>query len=57
VRLHEIARAQRIPPKFLTVILSELSRVGIVSSYRGRDGGYSLALSPIDITFRSVWPI
>src|SRR5690606_26134957 len=36
---------------FLTVILSELSRVGIVASMRGKDGGYWLALSPIDITY------
>jgi len=51
VQLSEIAAAQRIPAKFLTVILSELSRVGIVVSYRGKDGGYALALSPIDISY------
>jgi len=51
VRLNEIARTQRIPAKFLTVILSELSRYGIVASYRGRAGGYTLALSPIDISY------
>lgn len=38
VQLSEIAQAQNIPAKFLTVILSELSREGIVSSLRGRDG-------------------
>lgn len=51
VRLAEIAEAQKIPANFLTVILSELSRVGIVGSQRGKDGGYWLALSPIDITY------
>src|SRR5512139_2743238 len=51
VRLAEIAEAQKIPANFLTVILSELSRSGIVESQRGKDGGYQLALSPIDITY------
>lgn len=51
VRLAEIAEVQKIPANFLTVILSELSRVGIVESQRGKDGGYQLALSPIDITY------
>lgn len=51
VQLAEIAEKQRIPANFLTVILSELSRVGIVASMRGKDGGYWLALSPIDITY------
>ena len=51
VQLSEIAEKQNIPAKFLTVILSELARVGLVASQRGRDGGYWLALSPIDITY------
>ena len=51
VRLAEIAEVQKIPANFLTVILSELTRYGIVESQRGKDGGYWLALSPIDITY------
>lgn len=51
VRLSEIAKEQRIPANFLTTILSELSRFGIVASMRGKDGGYWLAVSPIDITY------
>jgi Rrf2 family protein len=51
VRLAEIAEEQKIPANFLTVILSELTRAGIVASQRGKDGGYWLALSPIDITY------
>lgn len=51
VPLAEIARAQNIPANFLTVILSELSRTGLVASRRGKDGGYWLALSPIDISY------
>ena len=51
VRLAEIAAKQNIPANFLTVILSELSRYGLVASMRGKDGGYWLAVSPIDITY------
>ena len=51
VQLAEIAARQNIPANFLTVILSELSRYGIVASMRGKDGGYWLAISPIDITY------
>jgi Rrf2 family protein len=51
VQLAEIAAVQKIPANFLTVILSELSRYGVVASMRGKDGGYWLAVSPIDITY------
>ncbi len=51
VQLAEIAGAQNIPAKFLTVILSELTRYGLVDSRRGRDGGYWLAIAPIDISY------
>jgi Rrf2 family protein len=51
VQLAEIAAVQKIPANFLTVILSELSRYGIVASLRGKDGGYWLAIPPIDITY------
>ncbi len=51
VQLAAIAEQQKIPPKFLTVILSELTRYGLVASLRGRDGGYWLAIPPVDITY------
>lgn len=54
VRLDAIAEAQNIPRKFLTVILSELAREGIVVSHRGRDGGYELALPPVDIRYGDI---
>lgn len=54
VRLDAIAEAQRIPRKFLTVILSEMVREGIVISHRGRDGGYELALAPVDIRYGDI---
>ena len=51
VQLADIAAKQQIPPKFLTVILSELTRSGLVASQRGKDGGYWLGVSPIDISY------
>ncbi|MBB5686536.1 Rrf2 family protein [Sphingobium boeckii] len=50
----EIATAQNIPAKFLTVILSEMSRAGLVATMRGKDGGYWLALSPVDVSYGDI---
>ena len=54
VRLDAVAEAQNIPRKFLTVILSEMVRGGLVNSTRGRDGGYELALAPVDIRYGDI---
>ncbi|WP_088309596.1 RrF2 family transcriptional regulator [Novosphingobium sp. B 225] len=54
VRLDAIAEAQNIPRKFLTVILSEMVREGLVISTRGRDGGYELGLPPVDIRYGDI---
>ncbi|WP_374527201.1 Rrf2 family transcriptional regulator [Novosphingobium sp.] len=54
VRLDAIAESQNIPRKFLTVILSEMVREGVVISHRGRDGGYELALAPVDIRYGDI---
>jgi Rrf2 family protein len=54
VHLDEIADAQNIPPKFLTVILSEMARAGLVHSQRGKDGGYALGLAPVDIRYGDI---
>ncbi|MCJ1959441.1 RrF2 family transcriptional regulator [Novosphingobium mangrovi (ex Hu et al. 2023)] len=51
IQLTEIAESQNIPGKFLTVILSELSRAGLIDSQRGKDGGYWLALAPQEISY------
>ncbi|MDE2302223.1 MAG: Rrf2 family transcriptional regulator [Sphingomonadales bacterium] len=53
-RLDAIATAQNIPRKFLTVILSEMVREGLVLSHRGREGGYELALAPVDIRYGDI---
>jgi Rrf2 family protein len=54
VQLTEIAQAQNIPPKFLTVMLSQMIREGLVASRRGRDGGYWLAKPPAEISYGSL---
>ena len=54
IRLDAIAEAQNIPRKFLTVILAEMVREGLIISHRGREGGYELALAPVDIRYGDI---
>ena len=54
VPLGDIADTQRIPKKFLTVLLSEMGREGLVSAQRGRDGGYWLAKAPDEISYGDI---
>ncbi|HEV2950447.1 MAG TPA: Rrf2 family transcriptional regulator [Gemmataceae bacterium] len=54
VQLKTIARAHRIPPRFLVQILLQLKAVGLVSSTRGSFGGYQLARPPGDISLAEV---
>ena len=54
MQLAEIADAQNIPPKFLTVMLSSMRRAGLVESLRGREGGYWLAREPNQITYGEI---
>ena len=54
VQMSEIAAAQKIPPKFLTVMLSQMIREGLVASRRGREGGYWLAKPPGEISYGSI---
>src|SRR3989440_9294345 len=43
VKIAEIARRQKIPQKFLELILASLKQGGFVESRRGAEGGYLLA--------------
>ena len=54
VQLSEIAAVQNIPPKFLTVMLSQMRRAGVVESMRGREGGYWLAKHPKEISYGEI---
>jgi Rrf2 family protein len=49
-----IARAQRIPPKYLENLLADLRRARLVVSQRGVNGGYRLARSAGAITLADV---
>ena len=46
IRIAEIARRQKIPQKFLELILAGLRQAGFVESRRGAEGGYLLTRSP-----------
>ena len=52
--IREIARAQRIPQKFLSVILKRLVNQRILVSRLGPAGGYALALAPRRLTFKII---
>src|SRR5436190_17745465 len=50
VRIADIAKRQKIPQKFLELILAGLKQGGFVESRRGAEGGYLLARAPESIT-------
>jgi Rrf2 family protein len=54
VKIHEIAGAQNIPPRFLEVILNQLRHAGFVESQRGSEGGYMLVKPAENITVGDV---
>src|SRR4051794_17969434 len=49
-----IATAQHIPSRFLQAILGDLQHARLVTSQRGREGGYRLALPPSEISIARV---
>ena len=55
VRTADIARNQRIPEKFLELILVELRRAGLITSQRGPVGGHRLARDPKDVSVGEIW--
>ncbi|MBK8847196.1 MAG: Rrf2 family transcriptional regulator [Bacteroidetes bacterium] len=52
--ISEISQKQRIPKKFLEVILLEMKRDGILQSKMGKNGGYYLLKDPKDVTIGHV---
>lgn len=49
--ISEIAEKQRIPRKFLELILLELKKEGVLGSRLGKQGGYYLEMPASEITF------
>ena len=54
VKIHEIAEEESIPEKFLEGILVTLKNARLVSSQRGREGGYRLRRPPAEILIGDV---
>jgi Rrf2 family protein len=54
VKIADIARRQKIPQKFLELILAGLKQGGFVESRRGAEGGYLLSRPPDAITVGQV---
>jgi Rrf2 family transcriptional regulator, cysteine metabolism repressor len=54
IKIADIARRQKIPQKFLELILSGLKQGGFVESRRGAEGGYLLSRTPEAITVGQV---
>jgi Rrf2 family protein len=54
IRIADIARRQKIPQKFLEIILAGLKQAGFVESRRGAEGGYLLARAAESLTVGEV---
>src|SRR5205085_3524171 len=54
VQLGRIAETQRVPPKYLELIMLDLKKAGLVKSARGPKGGYQLSREAADISFGEV---
>ena len=50
----EIAEATKVPPSYLSKVLQNLRRAGIVHGQRGVGGGFTLARPPADISILDV---
>lgn len=49
-----MSESEKIPSRFLMKLLRKLTKAGIIKSFRGINGGYSLNKLPGDITLRQV---
>jgi len=54
ILITDLAREGRIPKKFLEAILLELRKKGILSSKKGKGGGYVLGKAPRDISIGDI---
>ena len=54
VKIADIAKRQKIPQKFLELILLELKNARIVDSVRGARGGYQLRRDPSEIPLSDI---
>lgn len=54
VHIDCLAQAESIPSNYLVQILNELRTKGLISSKRGKQGGYALAKTPEQITLLAI---
>lgn len=54
LHIHTISERQNIPMRYLVQILIQLKRMGLVTSIRGKEGGYNLAEPPDKIRLGQV---
>lgn len=54
VSLSEIAKNQKISLKYLEAIVASLSKAGLITGLRGKNGGYRLTRSPAEYTLREI---
>jgi Rrf2 family cysteine metabolism transcriptional repressor len=54
VQIRTIAKDQKLPIRFLEQLLLVLKKAGLIASVRGKNGGYSLAKRPSEISVLSV---
>ncbi|WOO39869.1 Rrf2 family transcriptional regulator [Rubellicoccus peritrichatus] len=52
--IDELAEAEAVPANYLVQILNELRNGSLITSKRGKQGGYALANSPEEITLRDI---
>lgn len=50
VQIRDISRNQKIPIRYLEQLMLVLKRAKLVTSVRGKRGGYALSRRPVDIT-------
>lgn len=50
VQISDISKNQRIPIRYLEQLMLVLKRAKLVTSIRGKKGGYTLSRKPVDIT-------
>lgn len=53
-RIQEIATKEKIPKKFLEIILLKLKKAGLLKSIRGTGGGYCMNKEPSEVTMGQV---
>jgi Rrf2 family protein len=52
--ISEIAESEKIPKKFLESILLDLKNIGVLTSKKGKGGGYYLRKKPSDVNLAEV---